>query len=196
MEHDLSAKEFALDRWINEHLDGLAVSNEPRILMSTLCHDVAIEHHLAIAKLLDNRINGTAFALVRLVFDAYVRGLWLRWCASDAQIREYENDNLNIGFSKMVDAVEQMEEFEERALSGLRRRSWRAMNSYAHTGILQLGRRVMGNDIRPNYTQAEIKEIMGLSGLFALLAFQQIATAAGRPDLARKALENMESDDF
>jgi len=192
MPQDLLHKAFDLHSWINQHLDDLDVPRNSRSLMSVLCHDVVIEHHLATTTLLHKGVNGTAFALVRLVFDSCVRGIWLRWCATDSEIRNYEKDTLRLEFGKMLEAVEQVEGFEDRVLSQLKHRSWKAMNSYAHTGILQLSRRAAGNEIRPQYTREEIDEVVRLTGFFALLSFQQIAAEAGRTDLANAALDRLD----
>ena len=40
----------------------------------------------------------------------------------------------------------------------LKKRAWPALNSYAHTGMLQLGRRFTGQNVQPNYSDEEIVE--------------------------------------
>ena len=51
------------------------------------CLDVALEHHRAIVLLISHALYGSAFALIRLLFEAYMmRGLWLHRCASEAAL--------------------------------------------------------------------------------------------------------------
>jgi hypothetical protein len=41
---------------------------------------------------------GSAFALIRIMFEAYVRGVWLHRCASYADIKSFCNDKFNKTF--------------------------------------------------------------------------------------------------
>ena len=195
MEHDLVRKAFELHEWINVRLEGLDIPRERRVLLGVLCHDTVIEHHVGVARLVQSNIYGTAFALVRVIFDAFVRGVWINRCATKDQIESYVADRLNVKFWQMLEEVEREDGFQDQVLSGLKKRSWRAMNSYTHAGILQLGRRISGGDIRPEYAQEEIDEVLKLTGLFALLSFQQIVTKAGEADLALEASRKMEGSE-
>ena len=44
---------------------------------------VAQDHHCAIVLLLQEGLCASAFALLRLEFEAYLRGAWLAHCASE-----------------------------------------------------------------------------------------------------------------
>lgn len=177
-----------LARWILGRLDSLEFPRTDREFLAALCFDVVIEHHDAATLLIKNNINATAFALPRLVFDAFVRGCWLVHCATDAEIEKYRNDNFGLKFHEMLERLEAEPAFADNVLSGLKTQSWAAMNSYAHSGMLQLSRRVAGNEITPSYDDDEKSEVLKLCGMFALMAFQQMAFLAGRGDLAEEAL--------
>jgi hypothetical protein len=191
MPQALIAKAFELHQWIVSRLDGLDISRERRVLLAVSCYDVVVEHHIGIAALLRSGINGSAFALVRALFETFVRGVWLRHCATDKEIDAYVNDRLNATFAQLVEAVEKIDGFQDGVLSGLKKSAWRAMNSYTHGGIQQAGRRTSGEYIQPDFPREEVIEIVKLAGSFALLAFQQIAIEAKRMDLANEALEKL-----
>ena len=91
-------KAFGLHEWVMENLDGLDISTEKRILLAVSCYDIVIEHHIGITVLLKSKINGSAFALVRPLFETFVRGVWLRHCATDKEIEKYINDSLGKRF--------------------------------------------------------------------------------------------------
>lgn len=182
---------FELHDWIIERLDGLDISRDPRILLAVSCYDVVIEHHIGISALLRSRINGSAFALVRPLFETFVRGVWLRHCASDEQIDLYVSDKVDIKFWQMLEVVEKVDGFDDGVLSGLKKNAWRAMNSYTHGGIQQASRRTSGAYIEPVYLTEEIVEVVKLAGSFALFAFQQVAIEAKRMDLASEAFERL-----
>jgi hypothetical protein len=54
--------------------------------------DIALEHHEAIWLLTKSRLNGSAFALVRTVFDAMLRALWINAVATPEQIEQASRD--------------------------------------------------------------------------------------------------------
>jgi hypothetical protein len=72
-------------------------------------------------------------------------------------------------------------------LGRLKIQAWPAMNSYTHTGFQQASRRFGKELIEPTYTDAEVIEVLKISGSFALLSFQQIAAEGNRLDLAQEA---------
>jgi len=183
------AKAFELHDWIAQRLDGLDISRERKVLLAVSCYDVVIEHHVGIATLLKSRINGSAFALVRPLFETFVRGAWLRHCASDEQINHYVNDKLDLHFRQLLEAIENVDGFQDGVLSGLKKNAWHAMNSYTHGGMQQAGRRTSGAYIEPDFSSEEIVEVIKLAGSFALFAYHQIVIEAKRIDLANEAFE-------
>jgi Family of unknown function (DUF6988) len=60
---------------------------------------IALEHHKAIWILSKLGLNGSAFALLRVVFDAYWRVLWINKVATPEQIEQASRDELR--FPKM-----------------------------------------------------------------------------------------------
>jgi len=51
--------------------------------------DLAHEHAKSIALLIDHRLAGSAYALLRACIEAYIRGSWLLHCASDDQVKKF-----------------------------------------------------------------------------------------------------------
>jgi hypothetical protein len=111
--------------------------------------DQNFEHHDALLMLLRNGKPGSAFALSRSIVEGVYRGLWLNFVASDAEVQAFEkNDELPINMTevaKAIDAKYQARDFFE----DLKKRSWSALWSYTHGGILQLGRRFTGHKMEP-----------------------------------------------
>jgi hypothetical protein len=56
--------------------------------------DIALEHHKAIWHLTKSKLNGSAFAMVRLVFDTMFRALWINKVATEQQIEQASRDEL------------------------------------------------------------------------------------------------------
>jgi hypothetical protein len=117
-----------------------------------------IEHHEAMLLLIRNAKVGSAFALAHSIVDSMYRGMWMNFCATAAQLEKFEKDDkfpLNMtDIAAVIDEAYRGEGFFEN----LRKRSWPALCSYSHTGMLQLGRRFTGDKLEPSYTDGEIVE--------------------------------------
>lgn len=129
--------------------------------------EIALEHHEAIWLLVERRLTGSAFALVRPLVETVVRTHWINALATEQQIEQASED---IGvfpkMSEMRDAISQAygaDRFFQPLLS-----EWAAMCSYTHSGALQIARRFTNGDVKPSYTDGEIAEVL-YAATFALL---------------------------
>lgn len=183
----LLLKSFALHDWLSHRLHDLEISTSKRARLAVGCYDQVFEHHFAICLLLRSKVYGSAFALVRPVFEGFVRGVWLKNSASDSELEKYYGDTLDLKFWQLLERVEKFPGFESGMLTDLKKSSWKAMSSYTHGGVLQASRRYTREFIEPSYSDEEIIEVSKIAGSFALLAFQQIAAEANRLDLAEEA---------
>ena len=153
-----------------------------------MCY-MALEHQKAIVLLVANKIYGSAFALARLLFEAYVRGVWLQLCASKSEIQKYKKDKLDKHFSTLIQEIENCEGFEEGILSEAKKANYNAMNSFTHSGYLQAVRRNTEFSIEPNYTEEEITELVNIAHAIGMLSALQISLMAGKNELAIEMLE-------
>jgi hypothetical protein len=130
--------------------------------------DQAFEHHAAIILLIRSALFGSAFALLRLLIEIVVRGVWIAACATDAEIQRFrEKDEIDHTFgdmAKAIDAACGIDYFYD-----LKKRSWAALNSYTHTGNLQLGRRFTGDRLNPSYKDGEKIEVIRTGTTMLLL---------------------------
>jgi len=136
-----------------------------------------VEHHEAMLLLIRSDKIGSAFALSRSVVEGVYRGLWINYCATPAQIRAFEQDDrLPVNMTDMAQALDtkyQAQGFFEH----LRARGWESLCSYAHTGMLQLGRRFTGPKAQPAYTDEEIIEITTTTTTCILLLLAKFLAA-------------------
>jgi hypothetical protein len=108
--------------------------------------DIALEHHDAIWLLAKCRLNGSAFAMVRLVYDAMFRAFWINKVATAEQIERAIDDELGFHLEKILpeikrdyfsdrppDEAELFDSFLQKIKEG-----WGPMCSYTHSGALQL----------------------------------------------------------
>src|SRR6516162_2706111 len=68
--------------------------NQPKEVLMVGYVMIALQHHRAIWLLKDAELYGSAFALVRPVFDAWLRALWINAIATPEEIEEASHDRL------------------------------------------------------------------------------------------------------
>jgi len=180
-----------LKNWVLERLGGKELAPSHRIALPAGCFDVAVEHHNGIIALCENGYFGSAFALIRVIFEACVRGVWLHNCATEEEIFQFEKDTLDKKFYQVLQEVEQLEGFNEGILGSVKSKYWGAMNSFTHTGIFQVSRRLSEGSLGSNYSDEEVIEVLGFSGVMFLFAAQQIALLSGDLSLANEMLGKM-----
>jgi hypothetical protein len=146
-----------------------------------------VEHHEAMLLLIRADKVGSAFALARSPVEGMYRGMWINFAATDAQVVRFERDD-NIGLTmtqlaQAIDAAYHAGDFFE----DLKRRSWDALNSYAHTGVLQLGRRFREHNVEPAYSDGEILEITTSVTTCILVLIGKFLAVLGHADECRAA---------
>lgn len=178
-----------LIQWLDAKIDGLAISSEVRFRFSCGCLDIALEHQKSIVLLVSHELYGSAFSVARLIFEAYVRGVWLHQCASDADLKRFSKNKLKKEFGVLIAEIEQLESFNAGILSAAKKRSWSVMNSFTHCGFHQVVRRNKEATIEPDYAEEEILEVVNFAGAIGLLSAIEIAHLAGNEALANEVLQ-------
>jgi hypothetical protein len=143
--------------------------------------DQAFEHHAAIILLTRSALFGSAFALLRSVVEIVFRGVWIAACATPSEITRFrDKDEINPTFGEMAKAIDAA--CGINYFDNLKQQSWDALNSYTHTGVLQLGRRFTGDKLEPSYKDGEKIEVIRTATTMLLLIV--------RPFLAKHGHQN------
>lgn len=143
--------------------------------------DQAFEHHAAIILLIRSSLFGSAFALLRPLVEIVFRGVWIAACATDTEIKRFrEKDEIDHSFGEMAKAIDAACGIDY--FHNLKQKSWDALNSYTHTGILQLGRRFTVDKLIPSYKDEEKIEVIRTGTTMLLLIV--------RPFLAKHGHKN------
>ena len=181
------AKETML--WVHSRLDGLKLPGMPtskRQAMAAACFHVAVEHEQGILVLIDDKVYASAFALMRVLFEAYLRGLWLLHAASDEEINRAGKDKFP-GASEAVKALET----KGYSLTKIKAHSWSRLCSYTHTGYQQIGARLTPVGLGYDYKDEEVVDALTLANNVVLLAVIEFAQLADSEALARQAMERL-----
>ncbi len=160
---------------IADSVDGLSLENNDKNLAAAGCLQLSFEHHASIALLVENLHRGSAAALVRPQFEAFLRGAWLYRCATEAAATEFLHDKSPPSPATMISDLEQYDEFKSRVLSIFKDKMWNALCSYTHAGGLHVTRRISATEIIQNYSDQELIEMLEISNLVALYSAAELS---------------------
>jgi hypothetical protein len=146
--------------------------------------DIALEHHEAIWLLMERKLTGSAFALVRPVFDCWIRALWINAIATEQQIEQAGHDKLKFPpMRQMYDAIKPVYSSDTREeidkLFHYIERLWIVLSSYTHSGGRQLARRFTGDQIKPSYPDRELAQAFNLPTLALMLLVRTFFMSMG-----------------
>lgn len=174
--------------WIGQAIHDCDLPATNRVRAAAGCLAIAQDHHHAIVILLDHERFASAFALVRVAFEAYVRGEWLALCASDAEVETFVQGVEPPRFWALLEALEQTDAFKEKVLTQMKAQSWSAMCAYTHTGGLHVQRWNTSGAIEPNYDEIELKEVLSFAEAIGSLAVIGVAWLAEDERVAEAVL--------
>jgi hypothetical protein len=176
--------------WVHASLDGLTLPELPhskRLQLAGGSWHLALEHSQAIALLVDARLNGSALALMRPMFEVYARGLWLAYAATDAQVDDAGRDRFPADLSQLIKDLEGAHTEMGEALAAVKSNAWRHLCSLTHGGYQQVGSRLTSTGLAANYKDTEILAALDWAETIAQLVVVALSGAANRPELAAAA---------
>lgn len=178
-------------QWEDNKIDGLEfkVNGRRELVASSL--DVALEHQKAIIMLIANKYYGSAFSLIRILFETYVRSLWLNYCATEKDLDDFKKNKLRKKFYELISDVEKIEGYNGGTLSKAKKAGWAAMNSFTHSGYTQIERRFGKSSIEPNYDEKEIDEAINFTNATGLLCCLEISFLTNDEVFMQELLEKM-----
>lgn len=153
-----------------------------RTQLAVACFAIVRDHHFAIAISLDIGLTASAFALMRPLYEAAVKGMWLAHCARDSQLEAYatgkELPNVGDLVTRLLTKSE-LPPVVSAHMHHIRKKYWPVLSSLTHAGHAQLKRWVKPDGVGPAYTEDEIKELVNFT------AFVAVATALERERLGQ-----------
>jgi hypothetical protein len=151
--------------------------------------DIALEHHEAVERLVKNKLNGSAFGVVRMVFDAMMRALWINACATPEHIEQAAQDTLFWPkMRKMREAINQTyfgapcspeAAVRRAALFEFLEQSWPMMCDYTHSGSRQIAWRFTENELKPDYSDGAVVQAVNLTTVAVLLMIGMLFLSMG-----------------
>ena len=79
---------------IEKALSNLQFRVDERAMFSALLHKAVFEYQCGIYDLVKNDHLSSAAALLRVLFEAHVKGVWLYYCATKDQLVQFKKDSV------------------------------------------------------------------------------------------------------
>jgi hypothetical protein len=177
--------------WVDERASEVTLPADERAQLAIGCFDVALEHQAAIALLHSSELYGSELALLRVLAESLVRGLWLLQCADEGQLRKFKKGKLNKKMAELIAEIEGSIGTPNGVLSAFKKNAWPALNDFTHTGFHQVSRRHSPERVEGSYAEDELAKALGVAGALGLIAGAQIVGMSDRRELVSAFVEFM-----
>ena len=192
---EIEEKIFRLEemiRWQDQKINGIQVDLDSRSRIVVGLLDLVLEHEKSIGILSNQKLYGSVFALIRPLFESYIRAVWIRYCATDTDVERFIKGELDKKFGTLIDEIENVEGYDVKALSDIKSKNWKMMNDFTHGGISQAWARSKLNEITPSYPKEDQNSAVDFSVIVGLLATMEVANIINDENFAREIVEKME----
>jgi hypothetical protein len=163
------ARNVASHDIIWKQLVGASFPNTVRSSLVLAYFALALEHQQAISKLVEAKLFGPAFALMRVQLEAEFRGMWVNLIATHVQVSciADHGDKPFPEFRAMAKALDSAYLAQGWLKSFVNQ--WAALNGYTHSGLEQLANRFQADgNLGPCYPDALISDLLVLSSTTAI----------------------------
>ena len=185
-------------RWIDFtilNMNGVSFEASDRANLSVSLQHLSIDHHRAIHTLVENGLDGPAFALLRLQFESYVRGIWFRCCATEKAISKFRSTSKVKAIDDLISDIEKVESFKNGALGKTKAKIWTTLCDFSHGGIKQLSYRNADGGVQSRYKTEDVKAILFDSLSISFLSTLEIAVVANDSNLSKNLVINFQKID-
>ncbi len=165
-------------------VDGVSFETTNRLRVSVSLSHLCVEHQKGIHVLVEHGVIGSAFALFRPQFEAYLRGVWFHRCATDAQVSGFLVGKDPPNFGDLMGAVQKLEGYEEGALARFEKEILRNLHDFTHGGAIQVKARITNDEICSNFHPEHIAKLLQAAAILALLAGLSISSAVNDNELS------------
>jgi hypothetical protein len=174
-------------------VDGLEIDSTVRNRVAASLFHLCTEHQQSAHTLTNHGLLGSAFALMRPQFEAYVRGVWYHRCASDSKLNSFVKGAEPPKISALINEIGILSDFDSQSLLETKRAVWGVLNDFTHGGSVQVRARITANEIDRNYKSEHIIGMLRWSSVLSFMGYVGMAAIAENDVLANNLLDNFHS---
>lgn len=181
---------------ISSVIDGMKVPNVERAIISIMLHSVVFDTQKAIYDLVSLKNYTSASALLRVMFEAHVRGLWIYSCASNEQISQFKEEDLKsstnpskkLFFNEMVNDVEQANPQFNGSLMKFKENHWKGLNSLTHAGMKHCKYIFSKDEMVKSYSDSQVEMMIDFSNRFAIGSLAAVGKVTSDTTILKMAI--------
>ncbi|RYY83029.1 MAG: hypothetical protein EOO15_22060 [Chitinophagaceae bacterium] len=159
---------YEISRFIAATLGSTASLNRSeRLAIASL--NLCLDHREATLLLATHGARSSAFAMMRPVFEACVRGCWFGFVATESQINAMFADRFSPKLEKMVRAIGEQEP-ALKVLWSIATTFKEQLDHFTHGSGSQLARWYNHEALAPNHTASEVIDVLRFIDTIALIA--------------------------
>lgn len=147
------------------------------------CFDLALEYHIGAIELIESRVAACAFPLLRSLYEAHVRGVWLQFVAGDDDLNSYQLSHAK-PLDKMVRELSVHPTWKDAGYAEFQAYGKGILDDYVHAGFRAVSRRFSADAIEQAHDEDQEIEALEFANVLALMSTQQIVFLAGNADIA------------
>lgn len=182
--------------WVATRLDGHTIPELPynkRLQLALACQHLAIEHAQSIICLIDHELHGSAMALQRPMFEAVIRGVWLRYSATERQVDRAAEGKFPRSDDMVGSSPSSKDQKDAPPLRALKDDWWKRFCGYTHGGTEQILARLGSSGLRTSLQCGEVIAALRWSDMIQLYSGTEMLVAARDDALAKEFLRRMKS---
>lgn len=171
------ARSKRIDAWLYDSSNGTTAARTPRIIMSASSYQLAMDHHRAIIRLVEQDMWGSALALLRPYVEAYTWGAWLHHYAKDKQLDQILAHRFTRNLDGMQRDLNKIKFFDSsiaKDTEGKRRN----LHGFTHGGILHMQWRFKDGEVRPGHPPEVVADGLRIADVHGYLALQGVVALA------------------
>lgn len=167
-----------LARWLDANKPEEMESRTFAESLAAAYFSLVLEHHVATAHLFRDALPSSAFALLRPVFDAYLRGEWVRRVAGDDQLERFRTGKFEPAPDRILKALRTSHPEIGNALEKTKRKNWPALSGFTHGGFAQMAWQLKEGSVGPNFSDEFWLSALDFADSFARAAAISLAEIA------------------
>jgi len=173
---------------INSLFDGVDAPASDRNRISLGLFSLALEHHGGIHTLVENKHYGSAFALLRPQFEAYVRGAWFNLCATEKHICNFKENKEPPKINTLIQELESTPGYIENTLMEAKQNTWSTLCAYTHGGFYHVAYRNKSGEVIADYESHHITRLINQACSISLLTGGAISVLLDSEELANQLI--------